>query len=194
MPDSHLQKEKDPSLYHLPPQNIEAEESILSAILIDNSTLLDVIEILSPEDFYKSAHQKIFSAIAELFSKNEPVDLVTLTNILKEKGELEKIGGATYLARMVDTVPLAVNAPYYARIVHDKASLRRLIEKANVITKRCFEDRGNVEEIIDFAETSIFKLSESKTRQSFYPLSKMIEDLSLKMAFLFWQLGMDNRN
>jgi replicative DNA helicase len=175
MPDSHLQKEKDPSLYHLPPQNIEAEESILSAILIDNSTLLDVIEILSPEDFYKSAHQKIFSAIAELFSKNEPVDLVTLTNILKEKGELEKIGGATYLARMVDTVPLAVNAPYYARIVHDKASLRRLIEKANVITKRCFEDRGNVEEIIDFAETSIFKLSESKTRQSFYPLSKLIE-------------------
>ncbi len=175
MAGSHSQNQKDPSLYNLPPQNIEAEESILSAILIDNNTLLDVIELLSPEDFYKSAHQKIFSAITELFARNEPVDLVTLTNILKEKGQLEKIGGATFLAQLVDTVPLAVNAPHYARIVYEKASLKRLIENANVITKRCFEDQGNVEEIIDFAETSIYKISESKTRQSFFPLSKVIE-------------------
>ncbi|UCF91762.1 MAG: replicative DNA helicase [Desulfobacterales bacterium] len=167
---------QDPSLYNLPPQNVEAEESLLSAILIDNTTLLEVIEILAPEDFYRTAHQKIFAAITALFDKGEPVDLVTLANNLKENGQLEEIGGAAYLARLVDAVPLAVNAPYYAQIVHDKAALRRLIEKANAIAKRCFDDRGNVDEIIDFAEASIFEISERKSRQSFYPLSKIIMD------------------
>ena len=122
---------KDPALQKLPPQSLEAEESILSAILLDNSTLLDVLEILKPEDFYRSAHQKIFAGITELFSKAEPVDLVTLTNLLRDNGHLESIGGAAYLARLVDTVPSAVNVEHYARIVRDKSSLRRLISKAN---------------------------------------------------------------
>ena len=176
MAKSSAQDKKGPFLYSLPPQNIEAEESLISAILVDNNTLLDVIEILDADDFYKTAHQKIFSAIADLFEKGEPIDLVTLVNRLGEKGDLEDIGGAAYLARLVDTVPLAVNAQHYARIVHDKASLRRLIEKANAIAKRCFDDRGDVDDIIDFAETSIFEISEKKSRQSFYPLSKLIMD------------------
>lgn len=176
MTDNLLQIKKDPSLYNLPPQSIEAEESILSAILIDNNTLLDIVDILSPEDFYKSAHQKIFAAITELFSKNEPADLVTLTNILREQGRLEEVGGATYLASIVDAVPLAVNAQHYAKMVHDKACLRRLIEKANAIVKRCFEDQGNVDEAIDFAESSIFEISENKIKPAFYPISKIIEN------------------
>lgn len=175
MTGSKLKAEKDPSLYYLPPQNLEAEESILSAILVDNDTLLEVLEVLSPEDFYRSAHQKIFTAISELFSKNEPVDLVTLTNILRKHNWLEEIGGATYLANLVDTVPLAVNAQHYAKIVYDKACLRRLIEKTSVIARQCFEDRGDVENILDFAESSIFELSENKIRPTFYPLSKIIE-------------------
>ena len=175
MADKKLKTGKDPYLYHLPPQSLEAEESILSAILIDNDTLLDVLEILSPEDFYRSAHQKIFSAISELFSRNEPVDLVTLTNILREHDRLEEIGGAAYLANLVDTVPLAVNAQYYAKIVYDKACLRRLIEKSNSIAKRCFEDRGDVDSVIDFAESSIFEISENKIRPTFYPIGKIIE-------------------
>ena len=166
---------KDPSLYHLPPHNLDAEESILSAILIDNSILLDVLEILSPEDFYKSAHQKIFLSITELFSRNEPIDLVTLTNILRERNRLEDIGGATHLARLVDTVPLAINAQHYAKIVHDKASLRRLIEKSNAITKRCLEDQGDVDNVIDFAESSIFEISEHKNKQAFHPISTVID-------------------
>jgi replicative DNA helicase len=149
---------KDPSLQYVPPQNVEAEESILSAVLIDNHTLLDVLEILKPEDFYRSAHQKIFTAIAELFSKNEPVDLITLNNILKEKGFLEEVGGATYLAKLMDTAPLAVNAQHYAKIVHDKAALRRLIDNANKIARRCYEDLGDGDEVIDFAEKSIFEI------------------------------------
>jgi replicative DNA helicase len=164
----------DPGQYNLPPQNIEAEESIISAILVDNNTLLDVIEILAPQDFYRTAHQKIYAAITDLFDKAEPIDLVTLANKLKEKGQLEEIGSASYLARLVDTVPLAVNAQHYAKIVHDKASLRRLIEKANAIVKRCFDERGNADDVIDFAETAVFEISEKKARQSFYPLSKII--------------------
>ncbi len=175
MIDRQFQNKQDPSLYKIPPQSIEAEESLLSGILIDNNTLLDIIDIISPEDFYRSAHQKIFSGIVELFSKNEPVDLVTLTNALKERGHLEEIGGATYLATLVDTVPLAVNAKHYAKIVHDKASLRSLIEKANKIAKECFEDRGNVDEIIDFAESSIFEISKDKHKQSFFLISEIID-------------------
>jgi len=165
----------DPSLYHVPPQSLEAEESILSAILVDNDTLPEILEILSPKDFYRSAHQKIFAAITELFSRDEPVDLVTLTNKLRERGWLDQIGGATYLANLVDTVPLAVNAQYYAKIIHDKACLRQLIEKTSAITKRCFEDRGDVENVIDFAESSIFEISENKIRPAFYPIGKIIE-------------------
>ena len=169
-----MKDKQDPSLYNIPPQNIEAEQSILSAILIDNNVLLDVIELLAAADFYKSAHQKIYSAILDLFDKGEPVDLVTLANHIDEKGQLEDVGGASYLARLVDSVPLAVNAQHYAKIVHSKAALRRLIEKANAIAKRCFKDEGEVDEVIDFAEASIFEVSDRKSKQAFYPLSKLI--------------------
>ena len=175
MVESRSQASSDPALYKVPPQSLEAEDSILSAILVSNDTLLEVVEILSAGDFYKSAHQKIFTAITELFARNEPVDLVTLTNILREKGQLEEVGGATYLAQLVDTVPLAVNAQHYAKIVHDKACARHLIEKANEIVKQCFEDRGNVDELIDFAESSIFEVSGNKIRPSFYKISELIE-------------------
>ena len=174
MPEQQGHITKDVTPYGLPPQNIEAEEAIISAILIDNDALLEVIETLAPEDFYRTAHQKIYVAIIDLFDKAEPVDLVTLANKLKEKGQLEEVGGASYLARLVDAVPLAVNAQHYAKIVHDKASLRRLIEKSNAIVKRCFEERGNADDVIDFAEAAIFEISEKKSRQSFFPISKII--------------------
>ncbi len=170
-----LKKENDPSLTHLPPQNTEAEASILSAILIDDSILLDVLELLSPEDFYKSTHKYIFAGMSELFARNEPVDLVTLTNLLREQKQLEKIGGATYLASLVDSVPLAVNAQHYARIIRDKAALRLLIKKSNDITKRCFEDGGDVDGVIDFAESAIFEISGEKNKQAFYSLGQIIE-------------------
>jgi len=166
--------EKDPALHKIPPQNLEAEESVLSAILLDNDTLLDVLETLEPDNFYRSAHAKMFTAITELFAKNEPVDLVTLANILKEKGQLEEVGGATYLAKLVDTAPLAVNAQHYAKIIRDKAALRELIDSANQISTKCFEDSGNVDDVIDFAERSVFEIAGNKNKKSFYPLSQII--------------------
>ena len=159
----------------LPPQDTDAEESILSAILIDNEALFDVVEILTPEDFYRASHQKIYSAITGLFTRNEPVDLVTLANILKERKHLEEVGGAAYLAQLVNEVPLAVNAAHHAKIVHEKASLRRLIHNANEITKRCFEDTGDVDEIINFAENAIFAISENKIKPSFHSISSIID-------------------
>ncbi|MEJ2156783.1 MAG: replicative DNA helicase [Desulfobacteraceae bacterium] len=165
----------DPSLQKLPPHSIEAEESILSAILLDNSTLLDVLEVLLPDHFYRTAHQKIFSAISELFSKSEPVDLVTLTNMLRDRNQLEEIGGAAYLARVVDTVPSAINVQHYARIVRDKSALRRLIAKANEITQHCYEDGGDLDQVLDFAEGAVFEISEDKHQAAFHPISKIIE-------------------
>jgi replicative DNA helicase len=175
MARSQFQTKNDPALNNIPPQHLDAEEEILSAILTDNEILLDILEILSPDDFYKTAHAKIFSAITALFSKNEPVDLVTLANILKEQNQLEDIGGATYLSNLVNTVPPSVNAEHWAKIIHDKACLRRLIEKANLIVKKCFEDRGNVDEVIDFAEQAVFEISENKINKSFYPINSLIE-------------------
>lgn len=166
---------KDPGQTMLPPQSVEAEESLISAVLLDNEIVLDVLDVVRPEDFYRASHRKIFTAVVELFSQTEPIDLVTITNKLREKGELEEIGGASYLARLMNSVPAAVNPPHYAKIIRDKASLRKLISKSNEIARRCFEDGGDVDRVIDFAEGSIFEISENKAKQAFHPLSQIIE-------------------
>jgi replicative DNA helicase len=164
---------RDTELLQTPPQNVEAEESLLSAILGDNTVLIEVVEILEPGDFYRSAHQKIYGAMCALFDRGDPIDTVTVKNRLKESGHLELVGGAASLARLWD-VPPAVDAAHYAQIIHDKAVLRRLIEKSNAIAKRCFQEQGGADEILDFAEASIFEVADKRTRQSFYPISKLI--------------------
>jgi replicative DNA helicase len=169
----------DTIFHKVPPQNIEAEESILSAILINNDTLIDILEILSAGDFYKTAHQIIFTGIETLYAKNEPVDLVTLSNRLRETDELEKIGGAAYLANLVDTVPMATNARHYARIVHDKAILRQLIEQSSKITQQCFEDRGEVERVIEFARVQYSNSPKGKTNRPFSPSAKLSRPTSM---------------
>jgi len=175
MADNPSHTLKDPSLYKVPPQSLEAEDSLLSAILINNEALYDVVEMLLPEDFYRSAHQKIYHAITELLAKNEPVDLVTLTNRLRQKNQLEEIGGAAYLAQLVDAVPLAINAQHHAKIIHDKACLRRLIEKANDIATQCFESQRDVEDLVDYAESAIFDIAGDKIQPAFHPISTLIE-------------------
>jgi replicative DNA helicase len=107
----------DASLHKVPPQNAEAEQSILGSILLDNQALNNVLEILVANDFYSESHRRIFTAIIELSDKNEPADLITLTNILKNKQQLDGVGGMAYLASLVDNVPSAANVGYYAKIV-----------------------------------------------------------------------------
>jgi replicative DNA helicase len=167
---------KDLSLQKVPPQSIEAEQSILGSILIDNDILFDVMDLLSDGDFYREIHRKIYRGILVLFEKSEPMDLITLTNILKKQNELDAVGGAAYLAELVDQVPVAGNAVQYAKIVREKAILRNLISSASHITTRCYEDGGDVDDALDFAESTIFKISEKKISPSFYPLSDIITD------------------
>ncbi len=167
--------DKDAAMNKLPPQNIDAEESIISAVLLDNSTLLEIMDVVSPADFYRTAHQKIFEGITELFQRGDPVDLVTLADFLQGKKLIEEIGGAVYLAKLVDTAPVPSNARFYARIIRDKASLRRLIAAANQITTRCFDHSAQVDDIIDYAEKTIFEVAENKTRNTISPISELID-------------------
>jgi len=166
----------DPSLYKVPPQNIEAEQSILGGILLENSSINSALEVLSKGDFYNEAHRKIFSTIIELSEKNEPVDLITLSNALKDKSMLDSVGGTSYLASLVDNVPSAANVANYAKIVKEKAILRGLIGSATDIINSCYETGSDVDEVLDKAEHSIFEISENKVRPSFYPIRDIVKD------------------
>src|SRR5512137_1036765 len=137
-------RDVDPSLYKLPPQNIEAEQSVLGSVLLENSAINRVLEVLSAGDFYNEAHRKIFNVIVELSEKNEPVDLITLSNALKDKNILDSVGGTTYLASLVDNVPSAANVANYAKIVKEKSILRGLISSATDIIGSCYETGSDV--------------------------------------------------
>ncbi len=166
----------DPSLYKLPPQNIEAEQSVLGSILLENSAVNRVMEILSASDFYSEAHRKIFNMIYDLSERSDPVDLITLSNALKDKSLLDSVGGTAYLASLVDNVPSAANAANYAKIVKEKAILRGLITSATEIIDSCYETSSEVDDILDKAEHSIFEISENKVRQDYFPIRDIVKD------------------
>jgi replicative DNA helicase len=178
-------KDLDPSLYKLPPQNIEAEQSILGSILLENSAINAVQEILKREDFYSEAHRKIFGAIEELADRNEPVDLITLSSALQDKNTLDAAGGMAYLASLVDNVPSAANAANYSRIVKEKALLRGLITSATEIINSCYETGSDVDDVLDKAEHSIFEISENKIRTSFFPMKEIVKESFKAIEDLF---------
>jgi replicative DNA helicase len=169
------------NLRKVPPQNLEAEASVLGGIMLENDAIHRVLETLRPDDFYRESHRKIFRAMIELFDRSEPVDLITLSDCLKARAELESVGGTAYLASLSATVPTAANIAYYARIVREKAILRQLIGAATEIASRGYEDQGNVEEFLDSAEKIIFEISEKKIKSSFVMVGDMIRD-SIKMV------------
>ena len=167
--------ETDLSSHKLPPQNIEAEQSILGGILIENEAINKVIEILTPEDFYRDAHRRIFEALITLSERDEPSDLITLTDELQKKKELDLIGGASYLASLIDSVPTAANIEYYAKIVKEKAVLRKLINASTEIITRSYEYLGDVDSLLDEAEQEIFQISGSRVKPSFYPIRDVVK-------------------
>jgi len=166
---------KELSQFKLPPQNIEAEQSILGGILLDNEVFHRVLEVLNEDDFYHAAHRKVFLSMIELYENNEPVDLITLTNALKNKNQLDEIRGVSYLTSLVDSIPTTANISYYAKIVKEKSILRRLINKAAEIVSMSYENTGDVDEVLDQAERAIFEISENKIKPSFYPIKEMIK-------------------
>lgn len=163
------------SSHKLPPQNIEAEQSVLGGILIENKAINRVMEILTEDDFYREAHRKIYSAIINLSERDEPADLITLTNELKRMNQLESVGGASYIASLIDSVPTAANIEYYARIVKEKSILRRLIQTSTEIITQCYEEQGDVEAFLDEAERAIFEISERRIKPSFYPIREIVK-------------------
>ena len=158
-----------------PPANLEAEQSVLGAVLLRAQALDQVADLLSPEDFYRSGHGNIFQTMLDLWGKGEPVDLVTVTALLKERGRLEDVGGPVFLAALSEHVGTAANAPYYAKLVHDKSVLRRLLACSQNITQACLSPVEDVEAFLDKAEADIFKVAESKIRLGFQPLSSLVE-------------------
>jgi replicative DNA helicase len=164
------------SLRKIPPQSLDAEESVLGGVLLDGHALDRVIEGMSIEDFYRESHRKIFRAMLTLSEKDEPIDVITLADTLKARDELLEIGGATYLAELVDKVPSTANIVHYVRIVREKAVLRNLINVANAIASRCYSGPEDVERFLDEAERLIFAVSEKRIRPSFLKMSDLIID------------------
>ena len=167
------------ALDRLPPQNIEAEQSVLGAILLENEALPSAMELLVPDDFYKEAHKKIFSAMLDLYEKNEPIDLITLTERMSGKNELESVGGAAYLSAIVNQVPTSANVKYHSKIVKEKAILRNMITTATEIIQMGYtpEISGqDVNELLDVAETKIFGISEKMIKSSYVHVKYVLKD------------------
>jgi replicative DNA helicase len=160
----------------LPPQNIEAEASVLGALLLDQEAIIKVIDILKPDDFYKEAHKIIYISMFELFEERNPCDVVTLTNKLDGKNELDRIGGASYLTKLVNNVPTTANVVHYAQIIQHKSTLRKLISAASKISALGFNEESDVESILDEAEQSIFKVSQKYLRDNFVPIKEILTD------------------
>jgi replicative DNA helicase len=177
--------EVDLSSRKLPPQNMEAEQSVLGGILIENEAVNKVMEILDGEDFYRDAHRKIFNALITLSERDEPADLITLTNELRKTNQLDSVGGASYVASLIDSVPTAANIEYYAKIVKEKAILRKLIETSTNIITQSYEDRGDVESFLDEAERAIFEISERRVKPSFYSIRDIVKESFKTIERLF---------
>jgi replicative DNA helicase len=170
----------DPGFDKLPPQNLEAEQSVLGAVLLENTALLKCIEIITPEDFYRDSHRRIYNAMLDLFDKSEAIDLVTLTEHLTKKNDLETVGGASYLASIASQIPTAANAKYHAKIVREKALLRSLLHSSTDIASKVYEDTSEADELLDYAEKSIFEISDKRIKVAFTPVRDVIND-SIKM-------------
>ncbi len=160
----------------LPPQNIEAEQSVLGSLMLDKDAVIRIVDTLKPDDFYRGIHANIYQAMLELFEKNEPIDLLSLTNRLEEKKQLEEIGGTSYLTTLVNTVPTAAHVTHYAKIIKSKKVLRDLIDSSHQISQLSYEEPDDVENLVDVAEQKIFSISQQSTAQKFMPVKNALED------------------
>ncbi|MDP2689715.1 MAG: DnaB-like helicase N-terminal domain-containing protein, partial [Deltaproteobacteria bacterium] len=165
-------------LHKVPPHNIEAEQAVLGGILIEKDAINKVLELLPSDgsDFYHNVHARIFCAMVDLFDKNIPIDIVTLADQFKGSEVLSAVGGLSYIGEIVEATPTAANIMYYARIVHEKALLRKIISASTDIVTRGYEGVESADEFIDEAERSIFQVSQDRAKKSFFALKDIIKD------------------
>ncbi len=159
----------------VPPQATDLEEAVLGAMMLEQDAVSAVIDILKPEVFYKEVHQKIYAAILRLFSKSEPIDILTVTNELKSSGELEMVGGPYYITMLTSRIASAANVEYHARILIQKHIQRELIKISSEIIKDAFEDTTDVFDLLDKAEQGLFSVSESNLRRNFEDMPSLIK-------------------
>ena len=157
------------------PASLDAERGILGAILLDNQSLHAALEMLRTEDFFSDHHRRIFDGMVELSEAHKAIDLLTLTDELRRTGHLETAGGAAYLASLVDGVPRVANVPHYARIVKEKSLLRHLVQAAHSIEQRALEAELGADEMLDTAESEIFRLAEDRVRQGFVTVKELVQ-------------------
>jgi replicative DNA helicase len=173
----------------LPPQSIEAEQSVLGSILIDRDAIIEVADFLKPEDFYRQAHGRIYAVMIDLSERREPVDVVTVAEALERSGDLEAIGGRAYLGTLSNQTPTAVHAAQYARIVERKAVLRNLIAAAGKIAGIGYEDPAEVQEAIDRAESELFAVSQRRVAAGFSALKSLLHDAYDRLDYLHEHRG-----
>lgn len=159
----------------VPPQDLDAEQSVLGGMLLSKDAIADVVEVLKGHDFYRPAHETIYGSILDLYAKGEPADPITVAAELTKRGEITKVGGASYLHTLVQTVPTAANAEYYAEIVHERAVLRRLVEAGTRITQMGYAADGDVDEIVNSAQAEIYAVTEQRTTEDYLPLGDIME-------------------
>ena len=163
-------------LNRVPPQSLEAEMSLLGSLLLDKDAMLKIADLIRPEDFYKDANARIFETITDLYSRNEPADLLTISTRLEEKGILEMCGGRTYLAALINSVPTASNVANYANIVHRKAVRRRLLLASHEISRLGYQEENDIEKILDEAQQNLFAVSSIHFKQTFTPIRNVLTD------------------
>ena len=162
--------------HKVPPQNLEAEISLLGSLMIDKDAIIKVSDFLLPRDFYKQGHREIYEAMLGLFNKGEPIDLLSVSVSLKEKGVFDKIGGSAYLTEMINSVPTASHVLNYAKIVQKKRILRDLIESSREIESMAYKEVGEVESLLDYAEKKIFGIAEHSMRLRFSSIKDSLEE------------------
>ncbi|MBW2328801.1 MAG: replicative DNA helicase [Deltaproteobacteria bacterium] len=158
----------------VPPQNVEAEQAVLGTILIQDRSLLKVVEILSANDFYRDAHKVIYEAMVSLFEKREPHDLITVTSLLIDQNRLDQIGGAAYLASLTDIIPFTGTLVHHAKIIREKAILRKLIQTSTEVAARCYNAQDDIETLVDEAEKTIFEIAQARKTQGFESMAKIV--------------------
>ncbi len=160
----------------IPPQNLEAEAGVLGSLMLDKDAIIKIADILHSEDFYDEKHKAIYLAMLELYEKNVSIDILTVSNLLDEQRKLEMIGGSSYLATLVNSVPTAAHVIHYATIIRRKGTLRRLINAANEITNISYNEDGAIEGILDQAEQKLFGVSQKFLKQNFIPLTQVLHE------------------
>jgi len=164
------------SIDRVPPQNLDAEQGVLGSMLLDRDAIARVVELIRAEDFYRDAHRRIYEATTDLFERGEPVDLITVTDRLRDKGQLDDVGGASYVTSLLNAVPTAANVEYYARIVLQKSMLRQLISAGTQIAHMGYEAAQDVEILVDQAEKLVFSIANRRMLQEFLPIREILKE------------------